>query len=122
MLRRLFYWLAVCAASLAAATAQPAAVTFDLRVERGRVPENMRRIRVEQGDVVTLRWSVDRATILHLHGYDIEKRAEPGAVTDMTFTARATGRFPVHVHDVGAQSADRAREQAPIVHVEVHPR
>ncbi len=35
---------------------------------------------------------------LHLHGYDIEKRIEPGAVTEMTFTARATGRFPVEVH------------------------
>lgn len=102
--------------------AQPASLTIDLRVERGRVPENARRIRVEQGDVVTLRWSVDRPTILHLHGYDIEKRVDPGAVTDMTFNARATGRFPVHVHDVGDGPVNRAREQAPIVHVEVYPR
>ena len=36
-------------------------LTFDLKVERGRVASNMQLIRVKQGDVVRLRWSTDRA-------------------------------------------------------------
>jgi hypothetical protein len=51
--------------------ARAAELTFDLRVEDGRVPESMRLIRVKQGDVVTLQWTVDRPLLLHLHGYDI---------------------------------------------------
>ena len=58
----------------------------------------MRLIRVKQGDAVRLRWSTDRPIALHLHGYDIETKVEPGAVAEMTFTARATGRFPVEEH------------------------
>ena len=78
--------------------APAAELTFDLRIEKGRVPANMRLIRVKQGDVVKLRWSTDRRLLVHLHGYDIEKEVAPGAVTDMTFTARATGRFTVEPH------------------------
>ena len=54
-------------------------LTFDLKVERGQVAQNMRLIRVKQGDVVRLRWSTDRPMDLHLHGYDIEQKIEPGA-------------------------------------------
>jgi hypothetical protein len=50
-----------------------AEVTFVLRIQNGRVPENMRLIRVKQNDVVKLAWSTDKAISLHLHGYDIEK-------------------------------------------------
>ena len=59
-------------------SAQAGDVAFDLRIERGRVPANMRVIRVKQGDNVTLRWTSDRAINLHLHGYDIEKKLELG--------------------------------------------
>ncbi len=64
-------------------------------------------------------WTTDRPLTLHLHGYDIEKRVAPGTVTEMTFTADATGRFPVHVH---AQGAGPAHEEALLVNVEVYPR
>ena len=103
-------------------SAQAADVTFDLRIERGRVPANMRVIRVKQGDNVTLRWSSDRTINLHLHGYDIEKKLEPGSATDMTFHARATGRFPVEVHTSKAGAAAHAHGEAPLVQIEVHPR
>ena len=101
-------------------SALAAELTFDLNIERGRVPDNMRLIRVNQGDVVKLRWTTDRPVTLHLHGYDIEKRVAPGAAAEMTFTAYATGRFPVHVHAQGA--AGRTHEEAPLVNVEVYPR
>src|SRR5215471_4028753 len=60
-----------------ATTAEAAELSFDIRVDKGRVPENMRLIRAKQGDVVKLRWHVDSPMVLHLHGYDIEKRVQP---------------------------------------------
>jgi translation initiation factor IF-1 len=112
----------VCAVTVAAFDAQAAEVAFDLQLQDGRVPESMRRIRVKQGDVVTLRCTADRPTVLHLHGYDVEWRVQPGKVGKITFTARLTGRFPVHVHDTVKRANDHAREDSPLVYVEVYPR
>jgi hypothetical protein len=95
-------------------------LTFELRIERGQLPANMQLIRVKQGDVVKLRWSSDRPIELHLHGYDIERKIEPGVVAEMIFTARATGRFPVEEHQ--ARSGGGHTHGASIVQVEVLPR
>jgi hypothetical protein len=92
-------------------------VTFELRIQRGHVPANMKLIRVKQGDVVKLRWSTDRRIALHLHGYDIERTVEPGEAAEMTFTARATGRFPVEEHKTGGHA-----HGATLVQIEVLPR
>jgi hypothetical protein len=103
------------------AAAQAPQVVFDLRIENGRVAPNMRLIRVKQGDVVTLRWLSDRPITLHLHGYDIETRVAPGVAARMTFTARATGRFPVEEHKPDAR-AGHSHGEAPLVRIEVLPR
>ena len=95
---------------------------FNIRIENGRAPETMRFVRVNQGDVVKLRWSTDRAVILHLHGYDIERRVMPGQIVEMIFEARVTGRFPVHVHAGDPTAGRPAREEAALVYVEVYPR
>ena len=97
-----------------------AELTFVLRIDHGKVPQNMRLIRVKQGDVVKLQLSADRRTAIHLHGYDIEKTIEPGAVTDMTFVARATGRFTVVPHVGKGPSGGHAHE-AVLVTIEVLP-
>jgi hypothetical protein len=94
-------------------------LTFDLNVEHNRVPDNVRLIRVKAGDVVKLRWTTDQPLVLHLHGYDIERRIEPGTPTELIFTAYATGRFPIHVHALGVDG--QAREEAPLVNIEVYP-
>ena len=78
-------------------------------------------MRVRQGDAVKLRWTTDRAIILHLHGYDIEAKVEPGAVTEMAFTARATGRFPIEEHRPNAKGG-HSHAEAPLVRIEVYPR
>jgi hypothetical protein len=103
------------------ATAQRAEIVFDLKIEKGRVAPNMRLIRVKQGDTVKLRWTSDRPIRLHLHGYDIETRVEPGAIAEMTFAARAAGRFPVEEHRRNARGA-HSHGEAPLVQVEVYPR
>ncbi len=125
---RIVLMLAGSAAALsliAASGALPATaaeVAFDLKVAHGRVPDNMRLIRVKEGDIVRLRWTTDQPLVLHLHGYDIEKRIGPGAATELTFTAYATGRFPIHVHAQGEHAGDHAHGDAPLVNVEVYPR
>ena len=54
----------------------------------------MRLIRVKQGDAVKLRWTTDRPIVLHLHGYDIETKVEPGAVAEMAFDGPRHGKVP----------------------------
>jgi hypothetical protein len=119
-LLRCFLSLLLVLTAIAVSGAKADELTFELRIERGHVPANMRLIRVKQGDVVKLRWSSDRSIALHLHGYDIERKIEPGVVAEMTFTARATGRFPVQEHQ--AASGGGHTHGAPIVQVEVLPR
>jgi hypothetical protein len=110
------------AALLAAATIEAgcaAELTFVLRIENGRLPANMRRIRVGQNDAVTLKWSADRPMRIHLHGYDIERSIEPGAVSEMAFVARATGRFTVAPH-LPSSGGGHAHGDI-LVTIEVHP-
>lgn len=102
------------------AAAQTPDVVFAIGIENGRVPPGLRLIRVKQGDAVRLRWTSDRPIVVHLHGYDIETRIEPGAVAEMTFTARATGRFPVEEHKPAARG--HSHGEAPLVRIEVRPR
>jgi hypothetical protein len=101
--------------------AQGAEIAFELKVEKGRVAQAMRLIRVTQGDAVKLRWTSDRPIILHLHGYDIETEVTPGAVAEMVFTARATGRFPIEEHKPDTRGG-HSHSEAPLVRIEVRPR
>jgi hypothetical protein len=103
-----------------AVAALAAEVTFTLAISKGRVPENMRLIRVKQNDVVKLRWSTDRPMQIHLHGYDITKDLRPGSVTEMAFTARATGRFTVAPHTGPAAGGSHGHGEV-LVTVEVYP-
>jgi hypothetical protein len=104
------------------AGATAAELTFDIKIERGRVPDTVRLIRVTEGDVVKLRCTSDQPLVLHLHGYDIEKRVAPGAVTEFVFTAYATGRFPIHIHEQGAGAGGHVHEDLPLATIEVYPR
>ena len=113
-------FLLALAPVLAGTGAKADEVTFELRIENGRVPANMRLIRVKQGDVVKLQWNSDRSMVLHLHGYDIEQKVEPGRVAEMTFIARTTGRFSVEIH--ASRQGGGQTHEAPIVQIEVYPR
>ena len=97
-----------------------AEVTYVLAIANGHVPDNMRRIRVKQNDTVKLEWSTDKPITVHLHGYDIEKDVKPGATSEMTFVARATGRFTVEPHIGKTQSGGHAHGDV-LVTIEVYP-
>jgi FtsP/CotA-like multicopper oxidase with cupredoxin domain len=109
-------WLAALALVLPlASTAVAAERVFDLTIAHGGLTGGQDTIRVQQGDNVVLRWHSDRPIVLHLHGYEIETHVVPGAVAETRFEARATGRFPIHVH------AGQARSEAVLVYLEVYP-
>jgi hypothetical protein len=59
--------------------------------------------------------------VLHLHGYDIEKKVVPGAVTEMAFVARATGRFSVEEHKTDAKGG-HSHGEAALVRIDVLPK
>jgi hypothetical protein len=105
----------VLLALLAVAGAGAEARVIELAIKNGRLPQDRRVVRVRQGDEVTLRWTTDRPLTVHLHGYDLEARLSPGAPVSTLFTARATGRFPIEVHEEG-------REERIVAYLEVHPR
>jgi len=121
MAQRLLLALTIVgAASLVTVSVRADEVTFDVNLEKGRAPANMRLIRVRQGDVVKLRWRSDRLIVLHLHGYDIETKVEPGAVAEMAFTASATGRFSIEPHT--PKTGGGHDHGAVVVRIEVYPR
>ena len=115
--RRLLATLLLIAAHTPSARAQDAGATkrFDITIENGRVAGGLRILHLMRGDQVEILWTSDRVVTLHLHGYDIEITAAPGAPQRMTFSAHATGRFPVEIH--GGTGHHRT-----LIHVEVHPR
>jgi hypothetical protein len=119
MIRAVAFCALVACATLA--MAQGREVVFDLRIEKGSVAPSMRLVRVKQGDAVKLRWTSDRPILLHLHGYDIETKVEPGAVAETAFTARAAGRFPVEEHKPKTRGG-HSHGEAPLVRIEVQPR
>ncbi len=100
--------------------AHAAEVTYALRITNGRVPDDMRLIRVKQNDVVKLEWSTDKPITVHLHGYDIEREIKPGTIMEMTFAARATGRFTVEPH-LGRTPSGGHTHGDTLVTIEVYP-
>jgi FtsP/CotA-like multicopper oxidase with cupredoxin domain len=74
-------------------------------------------IRAGQGDRVELRVLADTPVELHLHGYDLVTRAAPGAPGALRLEARASGRFPIALH----QAAGRGHRHRPLLWLEVHP-
>ncbi len=72
-------------------------------------------VRVTQGDEVELRWTVDEATEVHLHGCNVEAELSAEGETVIPFKARFGGRFAfeAHSHDGGSNS---------ILYIEVRPK
>lgn len=118
---RILAALAVIFALAGGAPAGAAERVFELRIADGKLSKEKRVIRVNQGDAVRLRWTTDAPIVLHLHGYDIERKVEPGTVAEMAFTAHATGRFSISVHGA-ADAAKGGHHHHPLARLEVHPR
>jgi FtsP/CotA-like multicopper oxidase with cupredoxin domain len=93
---------------------------FEVQIKGRKVAPDMNTIRVKQGDSVRIRWTTDEATEVHLHGYNIKTRLEPGKAADMRFKARAAGRFAITSHGFGSHSHGH-HDEPTLVYVEVLP-
>ena len=103
------FWL------LPAQTNADSAKVFDIHVSGVEVAEGEGTIRVNEGDDVVLRWHVDHAMEIHLHGYGVKTATTPDSVAETALTARATGRFPITAHGPGG-------EHVTLTYLEVYPR
>jgi len=116
-----FYYSSARSCGADVPSEEPMERTFELTVKDGKVADDMRTIRAWQDDTVRLRWTTAVPMVVHLHGYDIEKKITPGRMTEIDFKAYATGRFPVTVHREGG-AGGAGHEEAPLVMIEVYPR
>lgn len=82
---------------------EPEEVTFDLRIADRAIAGFDSAVEVKQDDVVTFNVTSDEAASFHLHGYDHELELTPQVTGSVSFTADATGSFPITIH-VGAES------------------
>ncbi len=105
----------------AIACAAPPDRTLDLTIVRGRVPAHERVLRVDKGDGVRLRITGDAPGELHLHGYRLEAKVKPGAVSELSFKAHATGRYPFEWHPEDGKAA-RSHHGPPLAALEVRPK
>ena len=110
-----------CLIPLVGLAAEPQAAVFTLEVRSRKIVGDTTTVRVQRGDAVTLRWTTDEAVSLHLHGYDIEKALKPGAPTEFSFKAYATGRFPITAHGFGTHAHGGGHEETHLLYLEVHP-
>ena len=82
---------------------KPEEITFDLRIANGGLANLDSTLEVKHNDIVRFNVTSDEAASFHLHGYDHELQLAPNVTSSFTFTADATGSFPITIH-VGAET------------------
>ncbi len=112
--------LLIAVAASACSKTEPQARTFDLEIAQGKLTLNPPVIKVKQDDQVTLRIRSDEEGLFHLHGYDLEVEVTPGQMAEMSFTAKATGKFDIELHP--ESTAGIGGEDIMLGSLEVQPR
>jgi hypothetical protein len=95
---------------------------FAVSVVGGAVPHEQRRprtLRATLGETVRIQWQSDAAVNLHLHGYDLEAKVDPGVPVTMQFDADIAGRFSIASHGDGRRGGHAHRG---LLYLEVHPK
>jgi plastocyanin len=74
------------------------AVVTRIRIAGGKVVGGPKDIEAKKGDTVRIVVSADAHDDVHLHGYDIEKKVDPGRPARFKFKADAEGVFKIESH------------------------
>jgi hypothetical protein len=69
-----------------------------IRIRGGEVVGGPAEIKATNGDTVVIVVSADAPDDIHLHGYDIEKKAAPGQPARFRFKANLEGEFEIESH------------------------
>jgi plastocyanin len=80
----------------APAPPKPEATKIDIR--GGQLVGEPAEIHAKNGDTVVIVVSADAPDDIHLHGYDIEKKVEPGKPVTFRFKANLEGEFEIESH------------------------
>jgi FtsP/CotA-like multicopper oxidase with cupredoxin domain len=73
-------------------------VVEKIQIRGSSVVGGSRQIRVVKGDRVRITVTADAANVLHLHGYDIEKKVLPARPAHFDFDASIEGQFELESH------------------------
>jgi plastocyanin len=69
-----------------------------IQIRGGEVVGGPAEIQAQNGDTVVIVVSADAPDDIHLHGYDIEKKAAPGQPARFRFKANLEGEFEIESH------------------------
>jgi FtsP/CotA-like multicopper oxidase with cupredoxin domain len=69
-----------------------------IKILGGKVVGGPADIKAKKGDTVVILVSADAPDDIHLHGYDIEKTAQPGRPARFRFKASLEGEFEIESH------------------------
>jgi plastocyanin len=78
--------------------APPKPETTRIDIRGGEVAGGPAEIHAKNGDTVVIVVSADAPDDIHLHGYDIEKKVEPGKPATFRFKANLEGEFELESH------------------------
>jgi hypothetical protein len=73
--------------------------SYSLLIAAPRPGEELTILPARQNESVTLRIRSDRAGEVHVHGYDQNVTLAAGSEAVLTFTAKQTGIYPIHLHE-----------------------
>lgn len=82
-------------------SASPAGKTITIAYAGGKATGDTGRIKVKVGELVTLEFTSDVETQVHIHGADLELAAAPGIQLVQQFTEDAPGIYEIELHDGG---------------------
>ncbi len=69
-----------------------------IQIRDGEVVGAPAEIHAKNGDTVVIVVSADAPDDIHLHGYDIEKKVQPGQPARFKFKANLEGKFEIESH------------------------
>jgi FtsP/CotA-like multicopper oxidase with cupredoxin domain len=87
---------------------QPEPAVTRIAIKGGKLVGGVKTIAVQKGDPVRIVVTADAPDELHLHGFDIEKTAEPGKPARFNFKANLEGEFVLESHTLEHAGVDPA--------------
>lgn len=81
---------------------------FSLVVKDHALSSGPALMQARQGDTITLHVQADQEGELHLHGYELEIKLQPGGEAQLSFVADRAGRYYLHMHGPDGSHAEIA--------------
>lgn len=74
---------------------------IEIVIRQEKVPEQVQTIALKQNEEIVLKFTADKATQVHLHGYDRLVDISPGETQQIDLKATLTGRFEYELEESG---------------------